>query len=96
MGGTYFHLFSEINPDVQRAKEESDNKDNITGDLYINDPLHIVDDEWPCMGEIGVMLTSQPEFEMGKGTEPAKNLYDKGKGEAGEMEDLYNPTFPSP
>ena len=42
------------------------------------------------------MLTSQPEFEMGKGTEPVENLDDKGKGEAGEMEDLYNPTFPSP
>ena len=66
------------------------------GDLYINDPLHIVDDEFPWIGEIRVMFNSQPGFKMGKGTEPIKDLNDECKEEGGEMYDPYNLVSPPP
>jgi len=79
----YSHLFSDINPEIQRDKQEGDDEDNRMGDLDVNDSLDVVDDEGPCIGEIRAMFGPQPNLEIGEGTVPIKSLNDESKGETG-------------
>ena len=87
---------SEINQQVDPAKEDRSDCNDIRGDLEIDHLFQVVNNKGAGVGHGGIVAGSKKGFQVSQGAIPVQGLDQGSEAEGKQVETLYPPMAHSP